>query len=149
MEDARTTAGDGMNQVPNLDLASAIQAVATAGLMVSVCNIWSRPTNGDGSPVVDSSGQVDIVNLVPVSGLQNIPCMDSVQSPFRPNDGAVIRGAQQFDTLAEKHILLNGYYPTILQQYIAEVDGNYLEIFAVEPDSQFTMTRIAAKEYSL
>lgn len=138
-----------MNQVPVLDLASAIQAVTTAGLMVSICNIWSRPTNMDGSPVVDSAGQVDLTNLVPVAGLQGLPCMDSVQSPFRPNQGATIREPQQFDTLAEQHVLLNGYYPAILQQYIAEVDGGYLEVMAVEHDSQFTMTRLAVRAYSL
>jgi len=44
---------------------------------------------------------------------------------------------------------LNGYYPLILQQYLAQVDGTTYEVMAVESDSQKQITRLAVRLYTL
>lgn len=91
-----------------------------------------------------------------VPGLSGIPCMVSVNR-LKPDIAAVVRTEDRFDTLRERHILLDGYFSvtTILQRDLAAVttlsDGNTVlyEIMSTEPDSQENMTRLAARLYQI
>ena len=98
---------------------------------------------------VSALGQVNMQGYTPIVGLENIPCMFAIQRPFMPNQGATARTPEQFDTQTQFHILLNGYYPQILQQNLANVDGVDYEIMAVESDSQQQMTRLGCRVYTL
>jgi hypothetical protein len=133
------------------DLAEPILAVAAAGLFVSVASFTRRPASA-GEPVVDASGWVDTVpaDYTPVTGLQSIPCMLAVYSEYKPNIAGAERTDMQYNTLSWRHLLLNGYYPAILQTDLVTVDGLVYEIMSgAEHDSQHTMTRLAIRQYTL
>jgi hypothetical protein len=132
-----------MNQTPLFDLTDAIQAVVAAGLEISTA---SFATVGSTS---DSLGQVDYDDYQLVNGLQNIPSMLSVHSPYRPDASAVLRTPAEFDKLGRRHLLLNGYYPSATQDMIVFVDGARYQVTAVEHDSQHTMTRCAVQFYKV
>lgn len=121
----------------------AIAAFVASGLAISTCNIQSR-TN-----VVDALGELDLTNWVDVAGLTGIKCMFSVETPLRPDQNDVGRTMQQSNTHNEFHVLLVGYYPGILQQYTAVIDGFRYQIQTSESDSQKTMTRLAVRTYTL
>lgn len=61
----------------------------------------------------------------------------------------MVRRPEQYDTMGMRALELNGYYPLILQQHLAQVDGVTFEIMAVEPDSQKQITRLAVRVYTL
>ena len=132
-----------MNQSIALDLAATTAAVAAAGLYSSLCSIQS-PNN---SP--DTVGQSDLVDWSNVSGLTNIPCMLAPHSPGTPPQGDKRYTAQDTATSTEFHLLLDGWFPGILQTQRALVDGTPYEIMSVEADSQKTMTRLAVRRYYL
>lgn len=127
-----------------LDLSATLSAVEQAGLFVSVCTIQTR----NNTVTAGSGGQIDLTDWSDVSGLVNIPAMLAVSVNLRPDQGATLRKSQEFDQMAKKHCLLDGYFPAILQQYSAVVDGTRYEIMAVEPDSQKVMTRMALRLWS-
>jgi hypothetical protein len=131
-----------MYQGIGYDLGAPIAAVIAAGLMTSVVSFNVR-TN-----TVDAAGQVDLSDWTPVTGLQNIPCMFS-QSRINPTQGGVKRAAPVWGQLSEFRLLLNGYYPGILAQYQAVVNGTAYEVMSyAESDSQQTMTHVALRVYS-
>jgi hypothetical protein len=139
-----------MNQSLTAELSQVMpQAVAT-GLFLSLCTIQQRAISA-GEPKTDVLGQVDLSgpDYTTVAGLANIPCQIAVQKTSAPDMAAVVRREQQYDTRADKHVLLNAYYPAILQQHIAIVDGVTYEIMAVENDSQQQMTRLAVRVFTL
>jgi hypothetical protein len=100
---------------------------------------------------VSATGQPNLTTFNAISGLVAIPCMISIQRVTMPNQNASMRKPQEIDTETQYHLLLNGYYPEILQQNQAQVTveatgvtTNY-EIMAVESDSQATQTRLAMR----
>src|ERR1700674_4674334 len=119
-------------------------SVAYTGLQKSLCTILQRGSIG-GEPKTNAMGQVDLAQADYTTILQNIPCQIAVLRPFRPDISATVRKAEEIDTINDKAIELNGYYPQILQQHLAVVDGVTYEIFAVESDSQKQVTRLAAR----
>lgn len=123
------------------DLAQPMKEARALGLFTSLCTI-SRLTGA-----IDNLGQVAYSTAAPVAGLTNIPCQISVQRDYTPNQSGVIRQPEGFDTISERHVLLNNYYPGIQQSDLATVDGVAYEIMAVEADSQKKMTRLAARFY--
>lgn len=133
-----------MYQGISYDLAQPIQAVIAAGLMTSTVTFQTR-TN-----TKDAAGQVDLSDWLNVAGLVNIPCMFAQQNDARPDQSGVVRSAPNWRQKAEYHLLLNGYYPGILAQYQAVVNGTAYEIMSdPEFDSPQTMTRLALRAYSL
>lgn len=148
-----------MHQGLDFDLKQALTSVEDAGLFVSLCSIKRRPISA-GEPVVDPLGQVDTVpgDYVPVAGLQNIRAMLAVNR-MKPDLAAVNRLEDRYDTLAERHCLLDGYFPdggvfpndptAIFQRDLAVIDGGTYEIMAVEPVSQRTFTRLAVRSFTL
>lgn len=131
-----------MKQGAFYDLNSALQAVKDQGLMKSLCTIQTR-TN-----TVNATGQVNLSTWVDIAGLVNIACMVSVQRVFSPDQYGVDRKPEQFQERAEKHAILDGYFPAIIQQYTAVVDGQRYEIMAVEPVSQQTYTRLGLRRFN-
>jgi hypothetical protein len=126
-----------------LAIDSAITQAYATGLLSSLATIQQR-TN-----TVSATGQPNLSTWTNIAGLVNIACQFSIQRPAMPNPSATMREPQQFDTLTQYHVLLDGYYPQILQEHQAVVNGTAYEIMAVESDSQQTMTRLALREYSL
>jgi hypothetical protein len=127
------------------DLTEALHLVEEDGLFVSLCTITRRPS----PDTVDASGQADQrpSNYPPLAGHVNIACMLSVWR-MKPDMAAVVRLADRYDTLAERHCLLDGYFPLILQRDLATIDGTLYEIYAVESDSQRTFTRLALRSFT-
>ena len=132
-----------MNQGILYELGQVLSGVEELGLFNSECTIQQR-TN-----TVSPTGQPDLTDWVNRAGLVDIPGMFSIQRPAMPNTTATVRTPQQLDTLTLYHLLLDGYFPQILQQNQAVVNGTPYEIMAVESDSQFTQTRLAIRSYTL
>lgn len=132
-------------------LTGVMPAAVATGLFVSVCTFQDRA--GGDTPVLDSSGQVDLDNsdYVDVPGLIGIQCMFAVNVVTRPDSTGGARLQTEFTESGNRHLLLNGYYPGILQRYIVYVDGVLYECTpgAVEHDSQNQMTRLAVRQYSV
>ena len=98
---------------------------------------------------MSSFGQPDLSNWVNVSGLVNLQCMLSVLSTYRPNIEGTVRQPSDFEVLANRHLYLNGYYPQILAQMSAVVDGVRYEIMSgAECDSQKQTTRVAVRTWT-
>jgi hypothetical protein len=104
---------------------------------------------------VSVTGQPDLTDWDDISDLTDIPCMFSVARPAMPNQGATVRTAQQSDTETQYHVLLNGYYPAVLQsnQVVITILSTGVAtaymIMAVESDSQQQQTRLACRAYTL
>jgi hypothetical protein len=132
-----------MNQSLLGELAAVMPAATQTGLFSSLV------TFKDISATVNSTGQVDMTNLVPVAGLANISCQLSAAMLLRPDAAGGGRGPEDFFQKSLRHLLLNGYYPTIMQRYIAVVDGVNYEILpgAIEHDSQKQQTRLSVRLY--
>jgi hypothetical protein len=137
-----------MNQQLNYEFTRVMPEVALIGTQISLCTILQRGSVG-GEPITNAMGQVDLAQTDYTTILSNIPCMLAVLRPFRPDISATVRKADETDTINDKAIELNGYYPQILQQHLAVVDGVTYEIFAVEADSQKQVTRLAARTFTL
>ncbi len=138
-----------MNQGLVYELDSVTPAIAQTGLQSSLCTIFVRAQSA-GLPVVDAMGQVDTANgdYTVLPGHSNIACQLAVNK-LRPDEGGVIRRVEQYDTSGQRTLELNGYYPLILQQHLAQVDGTVYEVMAVEPDSQKQITRLGVRLYTL
>ena len=132
-----------MNQGILYELGQVLPGVEALGLFDSLCTIQQR-TN-----TVSALGQPDLTDWNDIPGLTNIQSMLSIQRTALPNQAATVRTPEQFDTQTQLHLLLNGYFPQILQQNQAVVDGTPYEIMAVESDSQKTQTRLALRVYTL
>lgn len=118
-------------------------AVAAEGLFNSLCTIKQR-TN-----TVSALGQTNMLGYEPIADLTDIACRFAPQSPGAPPQGDTTRMQQQFDTRSLFHVLLDGYFPEIEQQYLANLNGVDYEIMSVEADSNFEMTRLAVRIYTL
>lgn len=132
-------------------LTGVMPAAVATGLFVSVCTFQDRA--GGDNPVLDSSGQVDLDNsdYVDVPGLVGIQCMFAVNVVTRPDSTGGARLQMEFTESGNRHLLLNGWYPQILQRYIVYVDGVRYQLTpgAVESDSQRQQTRLAVRQYAI
>lgn len=132
------------------DFQQAVKIVEEDGLYQNATVTFLKRLNDPADPAVNSMGQPDISTFNPIAALANLPCMYAVWR-LKPDMAAVSRTEERFDTLRERHILLDGYFSPalILQRYVADVSfaGETLrhEVMAVEPDSQGTVTRIALR----
>lgn len=132
------------------DLQQTVKAVEDAGLYESATVTFLKRTNDPADPAVSSMGQADIATFAAVTGLQNLKCMYAVWR-MKPDLSAVNRTEEKFETMRERHLLLDGYFSvkTILQRYVADVTfgGETLrhEVMAVESDSQLNVTRVALR----
>ena len=104
------------------------------GTFVSLCTI-QRPSGN-----LDAAGYPD-GTWANVAGLVNIPCQNAPPSQARVQATEI---KQLADTLAvsPRHILLNDYFPAIVPQDRAVVDGTAFDIIGAESDSQSGQTRL-------
>lgn len=134
-----------MNQTPIQNAIKNVmkQALAT-GLFVSLCTI--QKPSGNYTPGGAPDG-----TFVNVAGLINIPCMDSVESTGSIQ-ATEVKALAEIQAKGIRHVLLNGYYPTIISAstitgavgagWRAVVDGLAYDLLGAEPDSQETQTRL-------
>jgi hypothetical protein len=144
-----------VNQSLLYELNQVMPDAVQLGLFASVANFYDRP--GGATATTDPLGQVDLSNadLVPVAGLQGIACMFTPERPNMPDPNAGTRWNDGFTEEPKRHLLLDDYYPGVLQRYvvrIVEVIGQPAVLYeltpgAVEHDSQGQMTRCAVKAY--
>ncbi len=135
-----------MNQNIQLDLAGVMPAVRATGLLRSLCTIQVPPTSeefGESGAMDPATPWTDLTDHV------DIPCMDA---PIQTGDAVSLAKVKAMSEILEKatrHVLLDGYYPLIQQNYRAIVDGLTYEIFEAEADSQRIMTRLALQINSI
>jgi hypothetical protein len=135
-----------LNQSTHQDLTGVITAVFDAGLFSSLCSIYQFPDPEAGG--VNAWGQIDLTNSTPVAGLQLIPCMFAPQPQGAPGSNEK-RGSEVIEQFNVFHVLLSGYFDSIVQKQIARIDGTDYSILNVESDSQGIMTRLAVRLYAL
>jgi hypothetical protein len=136
-----------MNQSAFQDLSAVLGAVEAAGLFSSLCSVYEFPdpeTTG-----VSAWGQVNLTDAVPVTGLQNIPCMKAPMPVGDPSANNEKRGSELIEQTNVFHALLDGFYPTVVQRQLAVIDGVAHSILNTESDSQSIMTRLAVRVYAL
>lgn len=136
-----------MNQSLLAELDQVMPDAVQTGLLSSLASFFDRL--GGANPTVNALGQPDLTTLVPVTGLQDIPCQLSPEHILNPSPGGQ-RLPDHFTEARQWHLLLNDYYPAVLMRYIVDVDGTKYEITpgTVEPDSQKQMTRLSVRLYS-
>jgi hypothetical protein len=135
-----------MRQTLTEEIQSIMPDAVATGMFTSVATFYDR------SGAVDpDTGQLDQTNLVAVSGLSNIACMIAPMMTANAPMPQGFRAAQGYAEEPQRHILLDDYYPAVLQRYIVEVDGVQYAITpgGVEYDSQKQMTRLAARVYTI
>lgn len=138
-----------MHQGLAFELNNVMPAARATGLFASLVTFKDRP--GGATPTVNAMGQVDLTNLVNVTGLVNIPCQIAPEKMLNPDVGAGVRMPDKFEERPTRHLLLNDYYPAVLPRFVAVVDGTSYEITpgTVEHDSQHQQTRLAVRRFSL
>lgn len=134
-----------MNQThSSFSLADVLAAVQAAGLFISNGTVQAP------AQTLNGIGQVDLSTWANVAGLTGIGCMRApeglMSSRFRSTE---YKTANETAEMTPFHILLNGYYPAIMQRYRFVCDGEPLDIIGIEHDSQHTMTRLLCRSYSL
>ena len=123
-----------MNQGIQFEIASVMPTAYALGVFVSACTI-QQPTGA-----LDAAGYPTGA-WTTVSGLVNIPCMDAPPSQARVQS-TEIKSLAETLAVAPRHVLLNGYYPTIVSQWRALIDGVAYDILGSESDSQSGQTRM-------
>lgn len=137
------------NQSLLYELNAVMGEVVQTGLLSSLASFFDRP--GGANPTVNAMGQPDLTTLVAVAGLQNIPCQLAPEKPYNPDAHGGSRLPDHFTEDQDRHLLLDNYYPAILQRFVVSVDGVLYELTpgAIEHDSQKQMTRLAVRNFSL
>jgi hypothetical protein len=129
-----------MNQGLAYEVASVMPVAVATGLFISLCTL-SAPDGNFGPSGAPSN------TYAPVSGLVNIPCMDSVPSIARVQ-ATEVKELEDIMSKGYRHILLDGYYPEaspdgqIPTNWLATIDGVVYDLLGVEHDSQNTQTRL-------
>jgi hypothetical protein len=127
-----------MNQDLAYEFSAVMPAAIATGAFVSLCTI--QAPDGTIGPSGQPSG-----NFTNTAGLVNIPCMDAPVSENRIQ-ATETRSFAEIMSKGYRHVLLNGYYPTIdfgqRTGARAVVDGVNYTILGVESDSQNQMTRL-------
>lgn len=83
-------------------------------------------------------------NFPTVTGMVDIPCMDSPEVLQRPDLTDELDTVQMTLARRTRHVLLDGLY-AVLQSDIATINGTVYDVLAVEPDSQRVTTRLAVQ----
>ena len=123
---------------------------AIAQLFVSTIQ-FQKPDGTFGASGAPSGNFVDVPGLVDqFTGASAIGCMDAPLSPGTIS-ALEAKSLQEIESQGIRHVALNGYYPTVINNWKSEtqgmnwraiVDGATYEVFAAEADSQTTQTRV-------
>lgn len=127
-----------MNQGLTYEIEAVIPLTLETGLFVSLATIYGRDrVQGPTGNFIDS--------YRPISGLMDIPCMDTPTSPNRVQANEV-RQIQQILSIGMRHVLLNRCFTDAPnwanEAYRVDVDGVMYELWGAENDSQTQMTRL-------
>lgn len=137
-----------MNQSNAADIAGVMVAVRGSGLLVSLCTITTQPPSTE----FGASGAPDpAIPYINFPGHVDIPC---TAPPIQTGDNinaTEMKSMQEIEAKGMLHVLLDNYYPTILNSYRAKIRAKgtaaataiEYEIMNVESDSQRQMTRLA------
>lgn len=127
-----------MNQSIAVDIARVMPEVAASGLLTSLCTITVPP--GD----LDAGGAPDpAAPYTDLTGHVDIPCTAAALSSGDSVQPTEVKTLSEILAKNMLHVLLGGYYPTIIADYRAVVDGIVYDIVGVENDSQGVQTRLA------
>ncbi len=119
------------------DLSTARDLLSTDTMAFpSTCTVKEPNTteNADGQAVP---------GFTAVTGLSNIPCRLAPEVKERPAGGYI--GKPDFEVVMQtQHVLLSGYYPTIIdtEGWVAVVDGTTYKIYKVENGGNHLNTRL-------
>ncbi len=130
------------------ELAGIMTEVRATGLLSSLCTILVPPGVFDAGGAPDPS-----VPYTPLAGHVDIPC---TAPPISTGDGVVPTEVKSMAEILSRnilHVLLDGYYPTIISDYKAAIRRKgaaastavQYDILNSESDSQAQMTRMAAQ----
>ncbi len=136
-----------MNQGMTTDISQVMAIALASGLFVSV--FTARAPDG-----TISGGGTPSGTYTDVPGLTLIQCMDAPDITQQVKVGAFQRrNESEVASEADRHVLLDGYYPTLQAGWRAGwqaiVDGVSYNIFGVESDSQRIMTRVKLQAVSV
>jgi hypothetical protein len=115
-------------------------AVLESGLMTSLCTITVPPAIFDAGGAPDPNAPYTVLE-----GHEDIPC---TAPPLSTGDGTSQTEQKSMTQILAKsvlHVLLGGWYPAIICDYRAVIDGNVYDITNVESDSKQKMTRMAVQ----
>lgn len=109
-----------------------------SGLFVSVAS-FTRPVQTQGP-----TGNL-IGTQTPVTGLQNIPCMDAPDGILKPT-ATEAKSIERIMAEQFRHVLLGGYYanvpPGTGSGWQVTIDSTLYDLLGAENDSQRTQTRL-------
>jgi hypothetical protein len=121
-------------------IAAVMPAVLECGLMTSLCTITVPPHIFGPSGAPDPTAAYTVL-----PGHQDIPCTApplSIGETVQPTE---IKEIAEIYAKNMLHVLLGGYYPQIIADYRAIINGIEYDIVGVESDSQKQMTRLAVQ----
>lgn len=128
-----------MNQSVLPSIAAVMPAVRASGLLVSLCTITVPPD----STTFDEGGAPDPnVAYIDLAGHVDIPCMDA---PIHTGGGGSVtevKSMQDIQAVNLRIVVLDDYYPAIIPDYRAVVDGVVYDIVNAENDSQRQYTHL-------
>jgi len=128
-----------LNQdILQIAISQVMPAARATGLFVSRASFTKAPdTQGPtGNPTDDWQ---------PVSGMQDLPCMDAPEKLFSPS-ATEARNMAEILSESYRHVLMDRYYANLVNAsengWRAIIDGVEYDILSTEADSQRTQTRI-------
>jgi hypothetical protein len=129
-----------VNQNIIQDVQQVVPMALAAGMFPNLCTIQAIPGT------LDSLG-APITTFSDVSGLVDIPCHSAPPAIEQVRGSDELRMKDRVDVRQQRHVLLSGYFPTIVQNMRAVVDGEAWNIIGVESDAFNSQTRLMAEEY--
>ena len=136
-----------MNQGIQSDLARVMPAMVESQLFTSLCTIVVPPEVFDAGGAPDPTATwypyLDIDS--PAISYEDIPCMAPPQAIGDTVQPTEVKELIEIMARRPLNVLLAGYYPAIIPDHRAVVDGVTYDILGVEHDSQYRMTRLAVQ----
>ena|SRR5690242_7499541 len=136
-----------MNQSLQIDVTIVMETVRASGLLTSLCTVKTPPADTED---FDAGGALKPDAVWPeLSGVVDVPC---TAPPLQTTDNVSaleLKSMMEIQAKSVRHVLLDGYYPTIEEHFRAEIDGVDFDITNVESDSQKQMTRLAIQLVTL
>ena len=124
-----------------IDVQQVVPMALAAGMFPNLCTIQALPGT------LDSLG-APILTFSDISGLVDIPCHSA---PVSSGEGLAgsdeIRLKDRIDTRQSRHVLLAGYFPTIVMGNRAVIDGEPWNIVGIESDAFSSQTRLEVQEF--
>ena len=123
------------------DIESVMQETVLSDLFVSLGSAQAPSGNQT------AGGEPDGL-YVPVTGLQDIPCMAAPLSSIRIS-ATETKSMEEIMALMPRHVILNAYYPALeagwRDGWQWMMDGSTWDIIGAEHDSQLQMTRLSVR----